>query len=161
MRSINYRKKIHGISFQHRSSQPIYKKKKTFLSDYFDLEELAYQIEIETPKSMRSSDIHYLLCDHGRNEINTFVSECVDSISKWTGIIKTMERCFLKENILQTDLFFEEKFSDENIYKHKELEIFLSTKSLVLLWRHRLAIIEMIVEAQGSLRNFPYINKQK
>ncbi|BBH52922.1 hypothetical protein [Fluviispira sanaruensis] len=162
MQSNQYRKKIKGVSFHHRSSQPIYKKNKKYLSEYFDLEILDNQIKIETPLPMYAQDIRNLMCDQGRNIINTFVSECVDSIAKWTGIIKAMERCFMNENLYQSELYLTENFCDENIYKNKELEIFLSTKSLLALWRHRLAMLEMIVEAQGSLRNIKYkINIKK
>lgn len=151
MRVFSNHRKIHGISFHHRSAQ---RKSisKSSLSTYFDLNDLLFQIHNESPAALAAFEIRYFLCDQGRNEIHTHVSECADFISKWTGIVKTMERCFPQRSFSSSDFFSKLCGDEEFEYITNELEVFLSAKKLLALWKHRLHMFEMIVEAQGSLR---------
>ena len=151
MRVFSSRRKIHGISFHHRSAQRK-SVSKSSISSYFDLEALLFQIKSESPISLKTDDIQYFLCDQGRNEIHTHVSECTDSISKWTGIVKIMERCFPYRDFLGSNIIGDICSDKDFEYIDNELEIYLSAKKLLALWRHRLFMFEMIVEAQGSLR---------
>lgn len=159
MRVFSSRQKIHGISFHHRSAQKKAALKTPSLSSYFELDALLFQIQNDYPAIISLSDIYYFLCDQGRNEIHTHVSECVDHISKWSGIIQTMQRCFPQKRGLNLDSF---EIIEENneVYEciSQELEIFLSAKKVLALWKHRLTIFEMIVNAQDSLKNFIKIN---
>ena len=152
MRIFSSRRKIHGVSFHHRSAQRKGVPKTYSLSDYFELEGLLHQIRNESPTALAPLDIHYFLCDQGRNEIHTHVSECTDYISKWAGIVKTMDRCFPFKSFSGSD-FLGKLGNDEDFeIVANELEVFLSAKKLLALWKHRLIMFEMIVEAQDSLR---------
>ncbi len=152
MRVFSNRRKIHGVSFHHRSSQRRVNPKSFSLSAYFDLKELLFQIESESPRVLTPSDICYFMCDHGRNEIHTHVSECTDFISKWTGIVKAMDRCFPLRSFSGSDSLGKLGSDDEFEFIANELEVFLSAKKLLALWKHRLIMFAMIVEAQDSLR---------
>lgn len=157
MRTFTNRNKINGISFHHRTSQRGISTKST-LSQYFNLNDLMQQIKKESPSHLTVKEIQYFLCDQGRNEIHTHVSICAEIISKWTGIIKTMERCFPFRDFTMIKNTFHYNKNDSFECVLNELEVFLEAKKLLALWRHRLSIFEMIVEAQGSLR-FLKINK--
>jgi hypothetical protein len=152
MRVFSRCRKIQGVSFHHRSSQRKNNAKSSSLSTYFDLEALLSQIRSESPRSLAPLEIRYYLCDQGRNEIHTHVSECTDFISKWTGIVKTMDRCFPLKSFLGSDSLGKVRGEEEIEYLASELEVFLSAKKLLALWKHRLIMFEMIVEAQDSLR---------
>jgi len=149
MRTLSNRNKIHGISFHHRTSQRCVRTKSS-LSQYFNLNELRLQIKEESPYDLSAKEIQYFMCDQGRNEIHSHVSICVETIAKWVGIIKTMERCFPQRDFININANFD--YEDEIKCILSELEVFLESKKLLALWRHRLSIFEMIVEAQGSLR---------
>ncbi len=153
MKVFSHRNKIHGITFHHRTSQRRIKTKST-LRDYFNLNHLITQINEEYPDNLDKENIAYLMCDQGRNEIHTLVSLCTDNISKWDGIVKTMDRCFTFANLEKKEFtlnYFLEQ-DDCFIAAIEELEVYLEAKKLLDLWKHKLKILEMIVEAQGSLR---------
>jgi hypothetical protein len=152
MRVFSSRRKIHGVSFHHRSAQQKSAPTSFSLSAYFDLDGLLFQIRSESPNALAPLDIRYFLCDQGRNEIHTHVSECTDFISKWTGIVKTMDRCFPQRSFSGSDFLGKLDSDEEFEYITNELEVFLSAKKLLALWKHRLFMFEMIVEAQDSLR---------
>ena len=153
MKVFSHRNKIHGITFHHRTSQRRIKTKST-LRDYFNLNHLITQINEEYPDNLDKENIAYLMCDQGRNEIHTLVPLCTDNISKWDGIVKTMDRCFTFANLEKKEFtlnYFLEQ-DDCFIAAIEELEVYLEAKKLLDLWKHKLKILEMIVEAQGSLR---------
>lgn len=153
MKVFSHRNKIHGITFHHRTSQRRIKTKST-LRDYFNLNHLIAQINEESPDNLDKENIAYLMCDQGRNEIHTLVSLCTDSISKWDGIIKTMDRCFTFANLEKKEFTLNSFLEQDDclIAAIEELEVYLEAKKLLALWKHKLKILEMIVEAQGSLR---------
>lgn len=150
-----HNQKIRGVTFHHRSLKRS-SRLKSKLNDFFEYHTLYSEIERETPTPLSQNEIRYFLCDQGRNEIHTHVAICVEFISKWSGILKIIERCFLqnitKENMLESSLAFVDEL---DATCSTELEIFLSAKRVLSLWQHRLRIFEMITEAQGSLRNLP------
>ncbi|APJ03548.1 hypothetical protein [Silvanigrella aquatica] len=152
MRTFSNRYKIHGVSFHHRSTQFVGRREKSTLSKAFHLDDLLIQIKTESPIALSAKDIRNFLCDQGRNEIHTHVSECTELIAKWSGIVKIMERCFPQRHLSSSEFLEKSEFDDEYNYIHNELEVFLSAKKLLSLWKHRLFIFEMIVEAQDSLR---------
>ena len=144
-----------GISFHHRSNKKSIKQ--TYkLQDFFNLDELYLQIKKETPAYFTNTDIKRLLGDHGRNEINSQISRCVDFISKWRGILATIERCF--PSSFDNQIFLgNSPFGDEislgnlnlgNSPLGDEVEIYLTIKKLIGLWKHNLNILEMTAEAQ-------------
>jgi len=69
-----------------------------------------------------------------------------------------MERCFPFRDFTTIKDTFNYNKNDSFECVLNELEVFLEAKKLLALWRHRLSIFEMIVEAQASLR-FLKINK--
>jgi len=141
------RNKIHGISFHHRSSKK-FRKATSKLQDFFNLDELYQQIKKETPTHFSNWDIKRFLGDHGRNEINSQISMCIDFISKWSAILKVCERCFPDRYFLN----FEYITQTNDALIGNEIDIYLSIKKLIRLWRHNLNIVEMSAEAQYFLR---------
>lgn len=153
MKVFSHRNKIHGITFHHRTSQRRIKTKST-LRDYFNLNHLITQINEEYPDNLDKENIAYLMCDQGRNEIHTLVSLCTDNISKWDGIVKTMDRCFTFANLEKKEFTLNSFLEQDDCFiaAIEELEVYLEAKKLLALWKHKLKILKMIVEAQGSLR---------
>lgn len=142
-----YKNKIKGISFHHRSHKKS-KNQNYRIHDFFNLDELYLQIKKETPSRFSPTDIKRFLCDHGRNEINSRISQCIDFCAKWNGILKLCERCFpdkyfLNQSFLKNsqDELLETIFEDE-------IEIYLLIKKLIRLWKHNLSILEMTAQAQ-------------
>ncbi|MGY3804298.1 hypothetical protein ACWNT8_09575 [Pigmentibacter ruber] len=157
MKTFKNRNYIHGISFHHRSSQKRVKTKSSF-SEYFNINELNFAIKQGRPDNLESESIFYLLCDQGRNEINSLVSICTENITKWDGIIKTLDRCFAFSNLERKEYSLDTFNDQEDLFLTalEEIDVYLEAKKLLLLWKHKLKILEMIVEAQGSLR---FLNK--
>ncbi|MES2613968.1 MAG: hypothetical protein V4591_00980 [Bdellovibrionota bacterium] len=147
------RNKIKGISFHHRTSQKG-RKQKSKLQDFFDLDSLYVQIKNENPQNFTRSDIQRFLRDHGRNEINSQISRCIDFSTKWTGILKVVERCFPDKCLLSAE-YLVQSFGEnaqtsyfQNSYFQDEIEIYLLIKKLIWLWKHNLNILEMTAQAQ-------------
>ncbi|WGL59586.1 hypothetical protein QEJ31_13730 [Pigmentibacter sp. JX0631] len=154
MKTFKNRNYIHGISFHHRSSQRRIKTRSS-ISEYFNISELRLAINKGLPQNLAAESIFYLLCDQGRNEINSLVSICTENITKWDGIVKTLDRCFSFSNLERKDYFLGEQ-EDIFIIAREEIDVYLEAKKLLSLWKHKLKILEMIVEAQGSYR---FLNK--
>ena len=123
MRAFTNRNKIHGISFHHRTSQRRVRTKSS-LSQYFNLTDLSLQIKNESPANLSIKEIQYFMCDQGRNEIHTHVSICAETISKWTGIVKTMERCFPQREFSDLNLISNKNKVPENNSPQKKLLLF-------------------------------------
>jgi len=140
--------KIKGISFTHRANGKF--AKQTYkLQDFFNVDELYLQIKSETPNAFSSADIRRLLGDHGRNEINSQISRCVDFSSKWIGILKVIERCFPDKYFLNAEyLSNNSDVSLNNATMEESVEIYLLIKKLIGLWKHNLAMLEMTAQAQ-------------
>ncbi len=153
MKVFSHRNKIHGVTFHYRTSQRRIQTKSA-LRDYFNLNHLIMQIHEELPENLDKKNIAYLMCDQGRNEIHTLVSICTDSISKWDGIVKTMDRCFTFANLEKKEFALNGYLEQDEhfIAAIEELEVYLEAKKLLALWKHKLKILEMIIKTQGSLR---------
>ncbi len=144
--------KIKGISFHHRSGKKSLKHAHK-LRDFFNIDELYLQIKKETPTRFTNRDIKRFLGDHGRNEINSQISQCVDFISKWTGILKVVERCFPNKYFLNHDYLTQMSHSPlEESALENDIEIYLFIKKLIGLWKHNLHILEMTAQAQYFVR---------
>lgn len=126
----------------------------TSLRSSLDLDDIIAQIRTDCPVNLQRQHILQLLCDQGRNEIHTLVSLCTEGISKWSGIVKTLERCFTFANLEKKEFALDvlNENDDYFVYKLEELEAYLEAKKCLALLKHKLKILEMIVEAQGSLR---------
>lgn len=143
---------MRGVSFRHRSSKKFHSPKYK-LQDFFSLHDLSLDIEKDTPPILSNQDVKRFLFDHGRNEINSQISRCIDFISKWSGILKVCERCFPNRSFLNAETILDLSEDPKNIWTlNNEVEIYLSIKKLIFHWKHNLQIIEMSSQAQYYLR---------
>ena len=137
------RNRMKGISFHHRTSK-ISAKHKHRLKDFFNLDELYLQIKNETPTPFNNQDIKRFLGDHGRNEINSQISRCIDTSTKWSGILNVVERCFPQKAFLHPEYLIQ----NEHSTIEEEVEVYLLIKKSIALWKHNLHILEMTAQAQ-------------
>ncbi len=145
--------KIAGISFHHRSSKKFAKHRHS-LQEFFNLEDLHQQIQRETPIQFTNKDIRRFLYDHGRNEINSQISQCIDFSAKWTGVLKVIERCFPDKYFLNPAHLIQPMEESSHLTSlSNEIEIYLLIKRLIGLWKHNLNILEMAAQAQYFVRN--------
>lgn len=143
-----HKNKIKGISFSHRSRQDK-RTTKTPLRDVYDFTALREHIAYDTPQPLQNSDIRRLLEEHGRNEINMLASRCVDAITKWRNIIKTVEGKFRATgSTLYADFLGRDA---EPAFLLEEVTLYLDAKKILFLWQHNLTLLEMIVGGQKSL----------
>jgi hypothetical protein len=147
------RHKIKGISFHHRPGKRSQKKHQRF-SDFFSLSELQRQLETESPTPFTPVDIRRLLGDHGRHEINSTISLCIELTTKWKGVLKVLERCF-PEHAFMSSSFLKHHWQEEDSQSllEQEIQIYLWIKKNLWIWKHNLHILQMTAQAQFYQRS--------
>ncbi len=132
--------------------------KKTFInrhSDRINIKEVQRLLIESKPSLYSSKDIHRFLQDLGRNEINSRISQCVEELQKWRGVLKILRYKFNENDISQ--FLRAEKISHDNfdgeLFQEciQELETYIEAKKVFWLWKHNLNILEMSAQAQFYL----------
>lgn len=146
---MNLRKnKIKGISFHHNSARKN-KNYKSSIHDFFNLDELYLLLKKDTPAAFTNLDIRRFLLDHGRNEINSRISLCLEYTTKWKGILNVIEKCFPNHSLIysnELNLYHYDDMGELN-----EIELYLHIKKLIGLLKHNLSILEMAAQAQNFI----------
>ena len=110
-------------------------------------ENLKHKIRNTAPPRLSRTEIRTLLWDSGRQSLHTLISDAVDAL----GAVRQLKRQVIfedREEILGSGL--EDSWSLRNEVSHT-----------AQLWKLRLDILEMIAEAQGSLRHLPRSRKKE
>jgi predicted nuclease of restriction endonuclease-like RecB superfamily len=131
--------------------------KSKFLDEIMDVETVYKALKKDVPTPLSVRDIRRLLFEHGRNEINTRISQCIDILSQWNGVLKYIDRRFSvhPKNIrdhMGEDFDFEKNPYSNMEHSVHEIEIYLEIKRLLFATRHQIHMLEMIVQMQQSLR---------
>jgi hypothetical protein len=139
------RNRIRGISF-HRtapSGQGGRCSKKQHPQTDIDINALM----AGAPTALSRAEIHKLLQEHGRHTLHTLMSDSVEIASQWRQASRALDKKF------ETFFFLEMRdanIDSESIAK-EQVETLLQSRRNFRLWKHRIAILEMIAAAQQSL----------
>ena len=139
------RNRISGISFRKRSFRK--RQAKIEAINPLDLDELYLQAKSDDPAPLTRAQIFELLGEHGRHILNSLQSDCVDKVARWTGILDLIKKNFNSINVFEQEKDLLER-NDFFSRLNSETEVYLEAKRLVLLWKHKLIILEMIANAQ-------------
>lgn len=104
------------------------------------------------PVSFNDRDLHRLLADQGRQEVHSLVSDAVDHLAQLRHLGQALQRFVTQDDV---DRKFLDGDETESTQMHPAQELYVEVNRLQRLWKVRLEILEMVVMAQNSLRNYP------
>ena len=81
------------------------------------------------PSAFSPKDVHRLLGDHGRHEIQALVTECIQNLARWRQLV----------NLCNASTEIDADFNIEIRFNHR-------------LWQHRLAILDLISAGQDGVQ---------
>ena len=155
------RRRIRGISFRHtRPGNPQANRK--FRPDLVPLVTLStHEMARAKPKPFDKSDIHRLLCDLGRQELHTLVTDCIEHVAHWRQITSRLRP--IVEEVREFAEAVHLTFSENATLPQRTdwILAYLEAQAVYRLWRHRLTMLEMIADAQSSWQHEYLLKKTK
>lgn len=98
------------------------------------------------PDPLAPQRICKLLAEHGRNEIHTLVSDCIEEIGQWRDALRALEARAPRSG----DALRGRGAGEAGIIEAR-VDALVELRALVRKLEHRLAMLEWINEAQRSL----------
>ncbi len=143
--------RIKGVSYRRNVSgaphAPSPKEKK------FPEQLLASPEKNGEPQPLTRVDIHKLLQDLARQSLHTLMSEAVDMSSHWCHASRALDRTFEDSFFLDARKSISE--SDHKVNPAPQAETLLNARRNFRLWKHHIAILEMIAQAQHYVARSP------
>ena len=81
------------------------------------------------PSAFSQRDVHRLLGDHGRHEIHALVAECIQNLTRWRQLVNLC-----------------------NASAEMDADFNIEIRANYRLWKHRLAILELISGGQDGVQ---------
>lgn len=112
--------------------------------------DLAKEIEEALPATLSRLDIHRLLEDFQRNELHALVSESIEQCGRWRQIQRLLERAVPEAQGTDDRLWSDFSNTSSKSLLPDQAALLLATRHLYRQWRHRLDVLELIAEGQGT-----------
>lgn len=141
------RNRIHGVSYKRTTLGPVRSGTKTKTPRPSAHKQNQQNTGAPTPFS--TQQIHALLRDAARQSLHTLMNESVEMASFWRQASRALDKNF-------EDTFFDDPRTREPLdisNSSEQAETLLIARRNSRLWKHRIAILEMIALAQLSLRH--------
>ena len=154
MRNVLSRQRIQGISLNRKTPSTARNSAPRVNIENNSSDALALQKILNSkPIPFSNSDIHRLLGDMGRTELQHLVSETIESISHWRQALRRIEKSELKATNRwdwdANDSKFEKNVQNYSLTVAQTLE--LEVRAQYRVWKHRLEVLELIASGQSSV----------
>ncbi len=100
---------------------------------------------------LTEKDISRLICDWGRNEINSRMATCIEDLSQWKSVLLQMEKEFCIGAPFEKKTLFSLEKESLNI-SSTHIECYLEIKKRICLNQNCIQVLKMIVHFQNINR---------
>lgn len=101
------------------------------------------------PPHLCTREVRKLLLDTRRHEVHALVSETIEHLSHWKQISHALDSYLLLDANGRSSSF---NWDDDVPRNHEERRLLaVEVRSVFLMWRHRLSMLELIADAQPFL----------
>lgn len=145
------RNRIRGISFHHARGAAFTRQRNDRRAPPAWSGPKADDLRNSKPAPLSKSDINRLLLDHSRAEMHELVSQSIDHLIQLQQLAHSLKKLIPATEVNRHDIELDETDQQE---AHPMQLTALEVVSLQRVWKLRLELLEMIVMAQNSLRNF-------
>lgn len=152
MRRLFARNSIRGVTTHRRSYGASAKRDYVKLStlDTSPFQITKKMLQEGKPAELCSIKIRALLLDTPRHEIHALVSEAIEHLSHWKQLLHALESYLARKGSLE--LYLENSaFEDEDLEPNEQHNFALDVRANFQLWKHRLAVLELIADAQHCI----------
>lgn len=158
MKQLLFKNRIRGVSF-HRKGSGIGASR--FQENAVRLPEDIVRLSKEElrrgrPQNLTSQQVAHLLLDSQRHELHQLVIECIDHVTHWKQLAQALEKYLSRPShgvSLELACGMDNVENEDTRFSNEKLNFALEVRSIFLLWKHRLSILELIAEAQPFLKD--------